>query len=250
METTPSQSHQEVSGLPPRYRGPRGEILMELKLRARQTAKELAERLGLSLNAVRHHLKELEAEDLIAYDREQRGVGAPVFAYGLSPAGERLFPRRYEALVTDVLARLADSAGRSAVVGAMEDRYAALTRRLLAELADAPAEERMAMVTRILTDEGYMAELVHSGETLTLREHNCAIQAAAEKFPEICEAEAKFLSQVLVANVERRSHILSGCGVCEYNIRFPGTADTPVPLMHRPRDTGTRPEGPGPRSAA
>ena len=249
METSSNLPHQ-ASGLPSTYRGPRGDILMELKLRPRLTAKELAERLGLSLNAVRHHLKELEAEDLIAYDREQRGVGAPVFTYGLSPSGERLFPRRYETLVTDVLAGLADSAGRSAVVGAMEDRYATLTRRLLADLADASAEERVARVTRILTEEGYMAEFVQSEGTLTLKEHNCAIRAAAEKFPEICEAEARFLSQVLVADVERRSHILTGCGSCDYSIHFPGTAEAPVPLMHRPRDAGAQPEGSSDRPVA
>ena len=35
---------------------------LQLKREQRLTAKELAARLGVSLNAVRHHLKELEAE--------------------------------------------------------------------------------------------------------------------------------------------------------------------------------------------
>ena len=44
----------------------------------------LAARLGVSLNAARHHLKELEAAGLVRYERENRGVGAPVFLYRLS----------------------------------------------------------------------------------------------------------------------------------------------------------------------
>ncbi|MGE0354365.1 MAG: helix-turn-helix transcriptional regulator [Gemmatimonadales bacterium] len=231
METSPTELH-EAAGLPPGYGGPRGEILVELKRNAAQSARELADRLGLSLNAVRHHLKELESLGLIEYRREPRGVGAPVYLYLLSTAGERLFPRRYEELVTEVLARMADPSGRSALVSVLEERYEALSRRLQAELSEVPLSERIERVARILSDEGYMAEWARSGESLTLKEHNCAIQAVAERFPEVCEAEARFLRQVLAADVERRRHILTGCGSCEYSIHSPA-ADAPVPLTPR-----------------
>jgi predicted ArsR family transcriptional regulator len=42
----------------------------------------------------------------------------------------------------------------------------------------------------------------------------------AERFPEICAAEARLLSQVLGAEVQRERHILNGCSACEYRIRF------------------------------
>src|SRR2546430_11350197 len=67
------------------HKGLRAEILLALKRAQPLTAKQLAHQLGVSVNAIRHHLKELEAEALIAYGREQRGVGAPTFAYRLSP---------------------------------------------------------------------------------------------------------------------------------------------------------------------
>ncbi|MGH7419312.1 MAG: helix-turn-helix domain-containing protein, partial [Candidatus Rokuibacteriota bacterium] len=74
------------------HKGLRGDILLELKRAQPLAARELAARLGVSPNAVRHHLKELEAERLVLYGREQRGVGAPTYAYRLAPAGEALFP--------------------------------------------------------------------------------------------------------------------------------------------------------------
>ena len=43
------------------HRGPRGLILLHLKAEGGATAGELAEALGCSRDAVRHHLKELEA---------------------------------------------------------------------------------------------------------------------------------------------------------------------------------------------
>ena len=111
-----------AAALPVGYKGPRASMLVELKLAPGLTAKELAGRLGLSLNAVRHHLKELEVDGLLAHERQQRGVGAPVFAYRLSAAGEPVFPRRYEAALTDVLETLVEREGREAVVGALEAR--------------------------------------------------------------------------------------------------------------------------------
>src|SRR6266704_408733 len=165
------------------HKGLRGEVLLELKRAQPLTAKQLAEKLGVSPNAVRHHLKELEAGSLIVYGREQRGVGAPTFAYRLSAAGEALFPRAYEATLTQL-------------------------------------PERVALVARLMNEQGYMADWQEAAGQFRLAEHNCAIRAVAERFPEVCAAEERFLRDVLGAAVERRTHIASGCNACEYAITF------------------------------
>jgi len=218
--TQPNQL-TEHAGLPPGYRGTKGEILVELKQAPGRTARDLAQLLGLSLNAVRHHLKELSTDGLIVSSREQRGVGAPVHVYALTSAGENLFPRRYDIVLTQLLGRIAERNGRGAVVEAMEDRYRALSDRMRSELQDAPVHQRLETVSRILGEEGYMAAWDDSDGTVRLTEHNCAIKALAERFPEICEAEARFLRDVLSATVERQRHILTGCRACEYTVQFP-----------------------------
>src|SRR5260370_29878516 len=121
-------------------KGLRGKIRAELKRAQPLTATELAEKLGVSPNAVRHNLKELEAEQLVVYGREQRGVGAPTFAYRLSADGEGLFPRRYEQTLTEMLERIATRAGRDAAIQIFRDHYADLARQLTARLAGGPAE--------------------------------------------------------------------------------------------------------------
>ena len=78
------------------HKGLRGQILLELKQHQPLTAKALADRHGVSVTAVRRHLKELELDQLIVYRREQRGPGAPTFSYQLTPDGGALFPKRYE----------------------------------------------------------------------------------------------------------------------------------------------------------
>jgi DeoR family transcriptional regulator, suf operon transcriptional repressor len=223
------------SPLPIGLRGPRGTLLIELKRSKGLTAKELAARLGLSLNAVRHHLKELEADGLVDYERQHRGVGAPTFAYRLSAAGETLFPRRYQATLTELLDYVVRRDGRASAVAVLEARYDALARRLGEELAGASPAERMAAVAQLLSDEGYMAEGTASAGTGTLIEHNCAVQAVAEQFPEVCAAEARFLAAVLGAEVDRRGHILSGCSACEYRVHFGNSGLTAVDETSRSR---------------
>ena len=200
--------------------GLRGAILVELKRSQGSIARELATRLNVSLNAIRHHLKELESETLVEYERRRRGVGAPAFAYRLTAAAEALFPRRYEAPLNDLLDHVIEREGRAAAVSVLEARYAALTRRLQDELEGVPPVERLVAVARLLTQDGYMAEASASSDSGTLVEHNCAVQAVAERFPEICAAEARFLAAVLGADVHRQGHILSGCSACEYRVRF------------------------------
>ncbi len=213
MESAPLQI------LPPAYRGPRGRILLDLKRNGSNTARGLAQSLGLSLNAVRHHLKELEAEYLVQHSREQRGLGAPTFAFRLSAGGEDLFPQRGHEIVTQVLDRVGQQAGREAVTGALEDRFEALAVRIELRAAAEPAR-RPDIVRQALLEDGFMAEWTQDEEGYRLTEHHCAFRALALRFPEICEVEARFLRRVLFAEVERTAHMLTGCGACQYRVRF------------------------------
>lgn len=218
------------SDLPLGHKGQRGAVLTQLKRSQPLTARELAVRLGVSLNAARHHLKELEVEGLVRYQREHRGVGAPVFAYRLTPAGEELFPRRYCEALTAMLGAVVEREGRGAAVTLLESYFQVLAKRIRGQLEGAAPAERLRLVARALSDEGYMAEAAPAegtanGGVATLTEHNCAIPAVAERFPEICAAEARFLAEVLNAEVERTGHILSGSPACEYQVRFSGAAE-------------------------
>jgi DeoR family transcriptional regulator, suf operon transcriptional repressor len=212
-------------GTPMGHKGQRGAVLTQLKREQPLTARELAVRLGISLNAVRHHLRELEGEGLIQHHRETHGVGAPVFAYSLSPAGEELFPRRYGEALSALLSAVVQRDGREAAVGMLESYFDLLGGRMRTELEGVPQAERLDAVARLLSQEGYMAEVrVEEGSRgrteAVLIEHNCPIPAVAAPFPEICEAEARYLADVLGAEVERTGHILGGCPACEYRVRF------------------------------
>ncbi len=197
------------------YRGTRAELLVALKKAQPVTVQELAEQFGISANGLRRHLKELKADGTVSYRRVVRGVGGPVYAYSLTDAGEALFPRGYDQALTEALEVLRERIGVDGVVEVFRRRWAALAAERLPELSSLPLEERAARLAQLLSSLGYMAE----AEAAKLTEHNCAIRAVAERFPEVCAAEAKFLEEWLGAQVERTQHIASGARCCEYCIQ-------------------------------
>lgn len=208
----------DTGNSPVGIRGPRAQILLEIKKLQPITAKDLSALFGISTNAIRRHLKELELAGEVVYVREQRGMGAPVYVYRLTPRGESLFPNRYEEALTELLLHVEEKAGRGEINQLFVDQFKARAERLKTELADQPVEARLQRLVRILTEEGYMAEWDSRDGAIRLAEHNCAIRAVAERYPEVCAAERRFLTEVLAAQVERRTHITEGSNSCEYAI--------------------------------
>lgn len=204
------------------HKGLRGRILVELKKTQPLTAADLASRFGVTPNAIRRHLKELEAERLVDYGREQRGTGAPTHTYRLSEAGEALFPKGYEEALTALLTYLVEQGGRAEVRRFFDQHFRAQAEQLLKTLGDAPYAERAAALVELLSRQGFMADWSVESGTLRIAEHNCAMQAVAQRFHEVCESELEFLRDVLGEDVRRQRHIVGGCNACEYAISLEG----------------------------
>jgi DeoR family suf operon transcriptional repressor len=210
------------------YRGLRSELLIELKKAQPLTAKELGARFGLTANALRRHLKELEGAGLVRYRREVRGVGGPRFAYSLSEEGEALFPRAHAATLVEALEFLREREGPEAVVAFFRQRWAGIITEAGLDLPSLAFADRVQLFAELLTSQGYMAEAVAdapaaggrepAGSAMTLRKYNCALREVAERFPELCDAEVEFMERVLGARLDRRAHLLAGCNMCEYRV--------------------------------
>ncbi|HXV87038.1 MAG TPA: HTH domain-containing protein [Gemmatimonadales bacterium] len=202
------------------HKGLRGKILVELKRSQPLTARELAARHSVTATAIRRHLKELQVDQLVEYQRERRGLGAPVFAYRLTAAGEALFPKRYEETLREALEFVERSGGRDAVRRFFAEHFASTAAHLKGTLGQATPEERADAVASLLSSQGFMAEWSPEPGGLRMAEHNCAMHAVAARFPEVCHEELRFLEQVLGARVSRERHIVSGCNSCEYAVTF------------------------------
>src|SRR4051794_30027493 len=80
--------------------------------------------------------------------------------------------------------------------------------------------DRVAELTRILDEDGYLAELTRQDDGVyRIVEHNCAILAVAKRYGAACGTELDFIRAVLPdARVERVAHLLAGGHVCAYEV--------------------------------
>jgi DeoR family suf operon transcriptional repressor len=220
---------EEVVGALGGFRGVRAELLVALKKAQPLTAHELGEQFGLTANALRRHLKALEEDGLVRYERAVRGVGAPVYAYSLTTGGEALFPRSYVQVLATALEALRTQTGDQGVEAVLEAEWHRLANEAGPVLDALPLDERVPLVAELLTAKGYMAEVVSTsaGNTedaddaaprVTLRIHNCAVREIAERFPQACTVEEKFVERLLGVPLVRGAHRLGGCGHCEYGV--------------------------------
>ena len=195
-------------------------LLLAIKRAGEIGADELAAELAITVSAVRQQLGGLAADGLIERRDERKGPGRPRHLYRLSELGDTLFPRTYGELTTELL-DYADQEDPELV-----ERLFARRRDRRIELATArmegkPFPEQVRVLTEILDEDGYLAELVAQPDgSFRIVEHNCAILAVAMKYGTACGSELAFIRQVLPgADVERVSHLLAGAHTCAYEVR-------------------------------
>ena len=163
-----------------------------LKKQGAVDADELASRVGLSTSAVRQQLTALQPDGLVTFDEVKHGVGRPRHHYGLTSAGDSLFPRAYAELTNELLDYVgeADPELVETIFPASGDRQ----RRC-------PGQEEVGgQAGRAGPDprRGRLPRRESSrGRHLRIIEHNCAILGVAMRYGQACSSELEFIRQVL-----------------------------------------------------
>jgi len=184
------------------------------------TAAALSDRLGLSPAAIRRHLDAMLTDGIICSTQSRmpsrRGRGRPARLFALTDAGHAAGPSAYDELATSALEFLGETAGEPALERFAERRAADLAGRL--SLRVGGVRPGIDALRAALTEEGYAAT-VHPVPTGTqLCQHHCPVQSAAERFPQLCEAETAALSRLLGTHVQRLATIAHGDGVCTTHV--------------------------------
>src|SRR4051812_12879731 len=98
----------------------RGQVVSLLRPGPR-TVNELAVLLGLTDNAVRVHLANLERDGLATQSGSRPGFRKPNLTYELTPAAGRLFPKPDAAILNQLLAVLGERLSPSDVEAILRD---------------------------------------------------------------------------------------------------------------------------------
>lgn len=191
-----------------------------LKERGAATIAQLAPILGLTGEAVRQQLLQLQRDGWVesAVDRESvRGrTGRPATVYRLTQAGEHLFPKAYDALAVAVIDAVSEELGTEAAVQVLarvsNDRVDALAPSLEGK----SIKERLdALKSWYLDEDPYMG-VEKDGEGYALIERNCPFYNTAMRRPALCSVSVNALTRLLGVRVAREETFQNGDGRCVF----------------------------------
>ena len=196
--------------------------LVELLRAEPLSVARLAEGLGVSEVAVRHHLQVLQTDGFVTAETVRgTGRGRPKQLYTLTDKARRLFPDNSAQLANELLDYLAGEHGRSELQRFLRWRADRHSSRYAAALAGVDTvDERVQRLADVLAEDGFAASAqtvtTPEGATvLELRQDHCAIKAVAEEHPQLCAYEASTFSKLLGgAKLSRRQTIAGGDSAC------------------------------------
>lgn len=197
----------------------RREILFLIKRRGPMTVQELSQSLEITPMGVRQHLAILERDGHIRSNGIRRGQGRPSRVYGITPEGDKVFPRTYEAVTAALLEDLKAIDGEAKVDMLFEHRRKHLLDQYRIRMAGKDLAEKVGVLAQLRDEEGYLAEHEQiDKDTFVLVEHNCPIRSIAEGYRQACACEMALFEDALGAEVSRTEHIVSGAPRCRYVI--------------------------------
>ncbi|WP_439272398.1 helix-turn-helix transcriptional regulator [Pseudochrobactrum sp. HB0163] len=200
-------------------------LLFFLKTRGPLTISAMARLAGSSAENIRQQLQKCAAEKLVetCAVEKRHSAGRPVQLWQLTEKGNSRFPDSHAELTVTLLRHM-NALGEGLteqIIALREQEMLENYRAAMSGISE--TEQRIAALTRLRSEEGYMSEWrkQHDGTWLLIENH-CPICAAATSCRGFCRSELNIFQAVLGDNyvIERCEHILHGARRCAYRI-FP-----------------------------
>lgn len=197
--------------------------LVLLKRGGEQSVGQMASELDLAAETVRGHMNALAGHGLVrrAGSRKE-GPGRPEILYGLTDEAEELFPHEEGRLLRELTAFLTEEGHGDALEAFFEARVDRQRETARGRLEGLSGRDRLEEVAAILTEEGFMAEVLEGDEgddgELRLRLCHCPLKemVAVSRLP--CRAEEAWIREMLGEELARRSWMPEGDRTCTYGV--------------------------------
>jgi DeoR family transcriptional regulator, suf operon transcriptional repressor len=162
--------------------------IMEALLKQEVSSQGLAKMLGVSPAAVRQHLTTLEALGLVNRRKVVTQPSRPTYLYRVSPHGMRIFPKRYDMLVAQLIEVLTEREGAAAAGEIVQAAARRLAERARDRIQGAKGEERWEQLVRWLeADFAWHAQVKTERDgTRRLTVHQCPFQDLSKTQPDVC----------------------------------------------------------------
>ena len=201
---------------------PTREATLTLLLRQGEIdAAGLASQLGISVQAMRRHLRTLEDEGLVESTAVTAGPGRPSNLWRLTSRGHQHFPDGSETFAIGLLDSLAQSLPPEMLSALLQQQAQDKADQYRRHLGEAPLEERVRALVDLRSREGYVSDMApaQDGRGWCISEFHCSVQRIAEEFPAICDQELQLIRMTFPdCQVERVHWRLESGHSCGFQI--------------------------------
>lgn len=198
------------------------QLVRHLKVEGPQTTAALAERLSISVQAVRQHVRKLADDGTLSMTELRGSVGRPARRWALTERGHRRFPDAHAQMTANLIASVRATFGDAGLEAVVEDRYRASLAKYWDRMAGVDSlPDRLQALSVIRSEEGYMAHVEADGGGYLFVESHCPICTAAEACQGFCSKELQLFREVLGegVDVDRSEYLIAGDRRCTYRIR-------------------------------
>lgn len=205
-------------------RSTRMEILELLKRKGHASAESIATDLGVTPNAIRQHLTNLERDGFVKSQPERHARGRPSLQFSLTERADSVFPKRYGQLATMVLTEVQDMGGPEA----LDDIFARVAARhahtIEPSLEGLDFDRKVDHVIAWISRAGTLADRTETEEGIKVTIHNCPFRNTALKFPQVCTITPQLMSRLLDAPVSQSDSIHRRDPYCSFVVQRPETS--------------------------
>ncbi len=199
---------------------PSGKIVAYLQRHGSASVRELEDALGVTTNAVRQQLTQLQTNGWIFAKLCRRGVGRPYHRYYLTDEAKRVLSSGASELLVSLYRQIASdpSSEISQRLSSILESEMVRWYREAMEPGGSP-EERLRALARRMVADGLQAEVTQEGDTLSLRVYACPYYSLAREGEVICQMSKKAMSLVLGVPVEKTRCTVEEHTFCCFRVR-------------------------------
>jgi len=169
--------------------------LLKLLRRSRHTITELAHALGLTDNAVRMHVAALHRDGIVEQIGTQRDTGGkPARLYGLTRAGEELFPKAYALVLGKIVEEIVRTDGRAR---AIEVLRAVGAQAGAAAHGGASPKQRVEAAADVFRSLGTDVDIQKTADGWRLQGYGCPLSAVTSGHAEMCELGKALVEEIV-----------------------------------------------------
>jgi len=202
-------------------RSTRMEVLELLRRKGAASAESIATDLGVTPNAVRQHLTNLERDGFVKSQPERQRRGRPSLLFSLTERADSVFPKRYGQLATMVLTEVQEMGGPEALDEIFARVAARHARAVEPDLEGLDFDEKLRHVVAWIGRAGTLAEQTPTEEGIKVTIHNCPFRNTALKFPQVCTITPQLMSRLLDAPVSQSDSIHRRDPYCSFVVQRP-----------------------------